>query len=417
MSKYHLLRIYSYQHPGKPVTSEFNKRFNGYGTIKFPLAINPIDVREQIRIPTQLPLFLVQIEDYNSLLTIIRENSAQIKALIGKLPGVAREQFFIDLLIKEIKGTNDIENVASTTKEINRAVENINNHNKTVRFQSFAKMYFDIENGKTYQLNELKDIRTLYDSLLKGEIKKSNLPDGKLFRDGFVRIGNSVQTVHLPKNSEDEINQQLENWLKFINLDKYDPILKACVAHYYFEYIHPFYDGNGRLGRYLFCSYIGKKVDPYTAVSFSYQITQKKARYYKEFQEVENEKNYGEITLFVISLLKYLVSGQKYVLGNLKDDHNILNFVKKKLEDFDYPNFEFNILYVYAQSFLFNSFDGSVQDTSLISFIKSTEKISTKKVKTAIEDLEKEGLIKTVKGRPKKRKLTTKFLEKIGLNI
>ena len=417
MTKYHLLRIYSYQHPGQPIDNELNKRFKGYGTIKFPLAINPIDVHEQIRIPTQLPLFLVQIEDYNSLLTIIRENSAQIKALIGKLPGVAREQFFIDLLIKEIKGTNDIENVASTTKEINRAVENINNHNKTVRFQSFAKMYFDIENGKTYQLNELKDIRTLYDSLLKGEIAKSNLPDGKLFRDGFVRIGNSVQTVHLPKNSEDEINQQLENWLKFINLDKYDPILKACVVHYYFEYIHPFYDGNGRLGRYLFCSYIGKKVDPYTAVSFSYQINQKKARYYKEFQEVENEKNYGEITLFVISLLKYLVSGQKYVLGNLKDDHNILNFVKKKLEDFDYPNFEFNILYVYAQSFLFNSFDGSVQDTSLISFIKSTEKISTKKVKTAIEDLEKEGLIKTVKGRPKKRKLTAKFLDKIGLNI
>ncbi|MBI0120812.1 Fic family protein [Lactobacillus sp. M0398] len=417
MTKYHLLRIYSYQHPGQPIDNELNKRFKGYGTIKFPLAINPIDVHEQIRIPTQLPLFLVQIEDYNSLLTVIRENSAQIKAFIGKLPDVAREQFFIDLLIKEIKGTNDIENVAATIQEINRAVENINNHNKTVRFQSFAKMYFDIENGKTYQLNELKDIRILYDSLLKGEIAKSNLPDGKLFRDGFVRLGNSVQTVHLPKNSEDEINQQLKNWLKFINLDKYDPILKACVVHYYFEYIHPFYDGNGRLGRYLFCSYIGKKVDPYTAVSFSYQINQKKARYYKEFQEVENEKNYGEITLFVISLLKYLVSGQKYVLGNLKDDHNILNFVKKKLEDLDYLNFEFNILYVYAQSFLFNSFDGSVQDTSLISFIKSTEKISTKKVKTAIEDLEKEGLIKTVKGRPKKRKLTAKFLDKIGLNI
>ncbi len=62
MSKYHLLRIYSYQHPGKPVTSEFNKRFNGYGTIKFPLAINPIDVREQIRIPTQCHFFWYKLK-------------------------------------------------------------------------------------------------------------------------------------------------------------------------------------------------------------------------------------------------------------------------------------------------------------------------------------------------------------------
>lgn len=417
MNSYQSLRIYSYQHPGEPLDDEIDKRLKGYGTIKFPLVINPIDERLQRRLPNRFPLFLVQIGEYTSLMNTIRTNSVKIENLISKLPGVARDQFFLQMCVNEIKGTNDIENIASTTEEINNAIVNKDKQNKKVRLQSFAKMYFSIKEGQISRIEKLKDVRDLYDFLLKGEIPESKLPDGQLFRNGYVRIGTSTKTVHFPKISETEIDEQLENWIEFINNDQFDPILKACVSHYYFEYIHPFYDGNGRLGRYIFCSYIGKKLDPYTAVSFSYQVNLKKAKYYKQFEEVENKKNIGEITFFVIVLLKYLVSGQKYVLRELKLSRNMLDFVKSELSKLNYTDLKSAALFMYAQAFLFNNIDGSIEDREMIATIKNDEDVSKKEIRESLDELEKEGYIKKVKSRPIKRKIANEFLDSIGLSI
>ena len=383
MSEYKNLKIYSYQHPGDSdkLKEEKNKRLNGYGTIKFPLVINPIDGRDGIRLPDRLVLFLVPISDYNSLLTTIRDNSSKIKSLIDKLPGIAGTQFFTEMLVNEIQGTNDIENVATTTKEINNAIENVDNNQKSVRLQSFAKMYLSIKKGKIKKIASLKDIRNLYDYLLKGEISNDKLPDGVLFRNGYVRVGTDTKTFHTPKTTENEINEQLENWIKFINNDSFDPILKACVAHYYFEYIHPFNDGNGRLGRYIFCSYIGKKIDPYTAISFSHQVNLKKTKYDDEFKEVENKKNYGEVTFFVIRLLKYLVSGQTDVLEKLKTSKKMLDYIGSKLDSWNIPKQESSSLFIYAQAFLFNDIDGSVEDRELYYFLNKELKISKKKLR------------------------------------
>lgn len=417
MNDYKSLQIYSYEHPGESISNEVDKRLNGYGTIKFPLIINPIDKKEQVRLPDRLTLFLVQIKDYSSLLNTVRENSNRIKSLISELPMVASNQFFMQMLVDEIKGTNDIENVVSTTEEINKAIDNKDNKKKNVRLQSFAKMYFSIKEGHVSKIKKLEDIRKLYDFLLKGEISKNKLPDGKLFRNGYVRIGTSTKTVHFPKVTEDEINTQLQFWIQFINNDEIDPILKACISHYYFEYVHPFYDGNGRLGRYIFCSYIGKKLDPYTAISFSYQVNLKKTKYYKEFEEVENKKNMGETTFFVITLLKYLVSGQKFVLEKLNLAKKMLDYVYVQLNKLAYSDFKFSILFMYAQAYLFNDNDGSIEDRELVDILRNEEKISKSKIRKILDDLEQENCIKTEKNRPIKRKLTRDFIEKMGLHI
>lgn len=420
MSDYKSLKIYSYQNPGEPIDKELDKRKNGYGSIKFPLYINPIDTRDkgnEIRLSNKLQLFFVPIPDYNSLLNAIRKNSSEIKKIIDELPGIASGQFFVQMLIKEIKGTNDIENVYSTTEEISDAIVNADNKKKSVRLQSFAKMYLSIQQQKVTKIQSLIDIRNLYDFLLKGEISDNKLPDGNLFRDNFVRIGSNYMTVHLPKDNETDISKQLDNWIHFINSDDFDSILKACVAHYYFEYIHPFYDGNGRLGRYIFCSYIGKKVDPYTAISFSYQINLKKKRYYKEFAEVENKKNFGEITFFVNSLLKYLVSGQKYVLERLKLAKNMLAFIEKGLGKVTQDKKQRQILYVYSQAFLFNDIDGSIDDDTMKEFMKKEDNLSYKRTREELDALEKVCFIKKVKKRPIKRTVSKKFLITIGLDM
>ena len=415
MSGYKSLRVYSYEHPGESIEPELDKRLNGYGTRKFSLIINPINEKEGVRLSDRFNLFLVPINEITQLLININSKSEQIKNLIQKLPGVASNQFFYQMLVSEIKGTNEIENVSSTTEEINFAIDNINNEKKNIRLKSFAYMYSSIKVGKVNKIEKLDDIRKLYDDLLAGEIPEDKLPDGKLFRDGFVRIGNSTKTVHCPKEHENEIVDQLKEWIEFINDDKIESIIKACVAHYYFEYVHPFYDGNGRLGRYIFCSYVGKKLDPYTAISFSHQVNLNKNKYYKGFEEVENKKNYGEVTLFVLNLLNYLENGQNDVLDKLLTSIDHLEFVKLELEKQKYSHIELNLLYIYSQAFIFNDFEGSVEDREMYEIFKKNEGISKRNVKTSIDDLENHGLIETVKKKPFKRKITEKFLKEIGI--
>lgn len=143
----------------------------------------------------------------------------------------------------------------------------------------------------------------------------------------------------------------------------------------------------------------------------------KKAKYYKQFEEVENKKNIGEITFFVIVLLKYLVSGQKYVLRELKLSRNMLDFVKSELSKLNYTDLKSAALFMYAQAFLFNNIDGSIEDREMIATIKNDEDVSKKEIRESLDELEKEGYIKKVKSRPIKRKIANEFLDSIGLSI
>ena len=69
------------------------------------------------------------------------------------------------------------------------------------------------------------------------------------FRNGSVGIFAGEVLVHMapPSNQVSNLIFDLFNWLKSTN--DVHPLIKSCVFHYEFEFIHPFSDGNGRMGR------------------------------------------------------------------------------------------------------------------------------------------------------------------------
>lgn len=94
------------------------------------------------------------------------------------------------------------------------------------------------------------------------------------------------EVIYTPPQWEHVIRNLLGNLEQWINMqdDQIDPLIKMAVIHYQFESIHPFYDGNGRVGRILMMLYLllTNKISKPILFLSSY-ITKHKQRYYASF--------------------------------------------------------------------------------------------------------------------------------------
>ena len=63
---------------------------------------------------------------------------------------------------------------------------------------------------------------------------------------------------------------------EFLKYDEAPEVFKIMASHFIFEYLHPFYDGNGRVGRYILAKLLSNNLDPFTALTFSYTVNNNK---------------------------------------------------------------------------------------------------------------------------------------------
>ena len=117
------------------------------------------------------------------------------------------------------------------------------------------------------------------------------------FRKSQNWIGHSGSTLknakYIPPNVED-MNQCMSDLEKYINEnDELDDLIKIALIHYQFETIHPFLDGNGRIGRMLIILYlISKKKLKYPCLYISYYLKRNQFEYYNSMSNVRTRDNY-----------------------------------------------------------------------------------------------------------------------------
>lgn len=406
------------------VETEYQNRLNGYTTQKtllFPL-LNYKDGSQT----SKFPIFFLPLPGIQSLADQLRRNSNTIKTISDGLPPIAIYQFLDSLLLSEIFYTNDIEGVKTSRVEISTVIQENNqvtngskNHVSKKRLGSTIKMYQQTQSGKKVVINSLSDFRSIYDSLLKGELTKDRLPNGRLFRDTLpngeiISIGDETKTVHRPPKSEAAIQKALTSLITYMNNDQTPSIYKALVTHFFFENTHPFLDGNGRMGRYLLSSYLSNKFDRFTGLSVATAIHKNVMQYYKALREAGNAENRADLTFFIEDLLRILVDQQLKVIDILNNSNNklhtayqlICNWVannKDELNGISSPNLYIDILYSLAQSKFFTNQESlGIKDNDLLDGLKSNDHHFPKtKTRAAIDQLEKAGAIKLVARRPK----------------
>ena len=355
--------------------------------------------------------------EHTLLQEIIIKNSNQINLISNELPQIAIKDIIIKILSNELYKTNKIEGIETVKSEIHTSLKDNRKANKKVnKLDGIIKKYKNImeKNFKdTQHIDSLSTFRKIYDEMFEDFEKSGNYKlDGKYFRKDTVKIINSVgKTIHIGVNGEEAIEKNMEDLIHFMNRKDIPFLVKASISHFFFEYIHPFYDGNGRFGRYLLSSYLGRKLDILTAFSVSYSISKNLDDYYKSFVEVEDVNNYGEITFFVENILKTIKSGQEMIIELLNDsiirfNHSmeILNEISKNLSEKE------NImLQIYLQNYLFNDY-GEITNIELTDIIGGSTQQTINKY---TEELEKKGYLIKIKQRPLTYTLSNKITDKI----
>lgn len=166
-----------------------------------------------------------------------------------------------------------------------------------------------------------------------------------------------------------------------------------------FEYINPFYDGNGRMGRYLLSLYLSRHLDVFSSLSISEAVKDNKKKYEDAFISVSNPKNCGEITFFVDEMLKLLIEGQENAIAYLEDVMNKLLQAQTFIaEQTNFSGREQQFLFILLQNYLFTFLD-TIMNQQLAKELEAT-KYSRHTIDQLMKKIADAGYLERVKQRP-----------------
>ena len=408
-----LIKLY---YKKKNIDEEYIKRIENPATLITELKINPMKKGNKI-LDKEYSLFYVNLLEHTLLQEKIVKNSNKINYISNRLPTIAIKEIIMKILSNELYKTNKIEGIETVKSEIHSSLKDDRISNKkSNKLDGIIKKYKDImENNfeDTEHIDSLSSFRKIYDEMFEDFEKSGNYKlDGKYFRKDTVKVINGLgKTIHIGINGEEAIEKNIESLIEFMNIKDIPFLVKASISHFFFEYIHPFYDGNGRFGRYLLSLYLARKLDNLTAFSVSYSISRNLDDYYKSFVEVEDVTNYGEITFFVENILKTIKNGQEMIIELLND--SVMRF-KHSMEILDELTKELSekeniILQIYLQNYLFNDFE-ELTNVELTSIIGD---LTQQTINKYTQELEKKGYLVKIKQRPLTYSLSEKITEKI----
>ena len=408
-----LIKLY---YKKKNIEEEYIKRIENPATLITELKINPMKKGNKI-LDKEYSLFYVNLLELSLLQEKILQNSNKISYISNKLPQIVIKEIIMKILSNELYKTNKIEGIETVKSEIHSSLKDDRISNKkSNKLDGIIKKYKDImENNfeDTEHIDSLSSFRKIYEEMFEDFEKSGNYKlDGKYFRKDIVKVINGLgNIIHIGVNGEEAIEKNIESLIEFMNIKDIPFLVKASISHFFFEYIHPFYDGNGRFGRYLLSLYLARKLDNLTAFSVSYSISRNLDDYYKSFVEVEDVTNYGEITFFVENILKTIKNGQEMIIELLND--SVMRF-KHSMEILDELTKELSekeniILQIYLQNYLFNDFE-ELTNVELTSIIGD---LTQQTINKYTQELEKKGYLVKIKQRPLTYALSEKITEKI----
>lgn len=258
----------------------------------------------------ELPLLPIDASLYRT--PEVLEQLANAKAALGKLQGrsvaIPNQGLLINTIsLQEAKASSAIENIFTTDDELYKAYSEQNIQHVQGGSKEVLRYREALWSGYHY-LQKASDFNRDYFVKVYREVKQAKDTIRPAFLPTIIRQGgsgpNAGKVIYTPPRGKGVVEKKMDNLIDYVNDDKKyktDTLLKMAIAHYQFEAIHPFRDGNGRTGRIFNIHYLTNKGLLDLPILFlSRYIIDNKNEYYSGLSRVSQRGDWKNWILYIL---------------------------------------------------------------------------------------------------------------------
>lgn len=345
------------------------------------------------------PAFDYKSNAIDDIVVEFASETGEVKGIIDTLPPDFKQDAVIQFMIDEAIKTSAIEGEYFSRQDIMSSIKNQfgigdGTNVRDINARSIAELMVEVRENFSTSLTEqlIKDWHGIL-------FRKSRYIQAGSYRTGddpmvIVSGRYGKEVIHYEAPPSNRIHKEMEQFVNWYNTCKITPkdirsaLIKSAIAHLYFESIHPFEDGNGRIGRAIADKCLSESSGRVMVLSISTAIEQNKSAYYEALQNTQQSL---EITNWIVYFCNTILSAQK----NAKQ---VIRFILNKAKFLDQHRENLNdrqlkvVLKIFDKGI--EGFEGGMTAKKYIAITKTSKATATRD----LQDLVSKKIFKAIGG-------------------
>lgn len=336
--------------------------------------------------------FKYDISSVLDLLFAFAEETGHISGILKTLPDNTQLETIIDIMIAEAMKTSEIEGEYLSRKDVASSIRNklgINKKQEVIKdkmAKGAGELMVDVR--QTFAEPLTKEKLFAWHNMLLSNSKTINTGTWRKHKQPMQVVSGAIgkEKIHFEAPPSSKVSNEMKQFITWFNDTSpkgSNPIknapLRAAIAHLYFESIHPFEDGNGRIGRAIAEKALSQTVGRPLLLSLSRAIEVGRNRYYKALESAQKS---NEVTRWVQYFVQLCLDAQKQT-------YDWINFLLKKTQFFDSYKNLMNERHLKVVNKMFDAgpegFEGGMNAKKYISITKTSKATATRDLQYLFE--------------------------------
>jgi len=345
--------------------------------------------------------FKYDFKKLEKYLYLFSEKIGLSKGSLNALSKKHKSQTLIEILVSEAIKTSEIEGEFLSRKDVMSSIKNnlgLSSDTSNVRdinAKGMANLVTEVRNN--YQLPLDENVMFNWHKMIFSSKTRVTVGRWRIYNEPMQVISGRYgkEIVHFEAPPSIQVQKEIKSFIEWFNSTapnglneiKFAPI-RCAIAHLYFETIHPFEDGNGRVGRAIAEKALLQSVGYPLLLSLSVAIESDRIGYYEALKTAQRSN----------TITEWLIYFMKIILKALDHSVELINFTLQKAKLFDHYNSELNERQTKVLKRMLidgpNQFEGGMTAKKYMGITKTSKATATRD----IQKLNELGVFKLIGG-------------------